>query len=158
ASLEQDIRAYAAYGDPGTLLLSGGFDSRLLMCLLQRARIPADALIVAHADEWGDADGRLAEGVVKRSGMRYRKAEPPSDFFSSAAYLDYLNASDAGYPSLNLFIAKVASQIESLAVWDGLMPGFVFIPAHQPEGGFESYMQQEIRGGDSTIWQAARRL
>lgn len=157
-ALERDIRAYAAFGTPGTMLLSGGFDSRLLLFLLGRAGIPTDALIVAHADEYGDADGRLAEAVAKLSGVSHRKVHPPTDFFSSPAYLDFLRASDVGYPSLDLFIAKIASQIDAPAVWDGLVPGFVFMPLHQPEGGFDAYRQHEIRGRDSTNWRAAKVL
>lgn len=158
AALETDARAYAAFGDAGTLLLSGGFDSRLLLFLLLRAHIPADALIVAHADEHADSDGRLAEAVATLAGIRYRKAFPPAHFFSSSAYLDYLRASDAGYPSLDLFIAKVAAQIAAAAVWDGLVPGFAFMPLHQPEGGFAAYLQQEVRAPDSPIWRAAKVL
>lgn len=157
-SLEQDVRGYTAFGDPGTLLLSGGFDSRLILFLLKRARVPADALIVVHEDEHGDADGRLAERVARYSAIRYRKVRPSPDFFSSSGYLDYLNASDVGYPSLDLFIAKVVSWIDGDAVWDGLAPGFVFMPLHQPEGGFKAYLQQEIRGPDGAAWRAARML
>jgi hypothetical protein len=158
SALERDIRAYATYGDPGTVLLSGGFDSRLLLFLLKRAGIPADALIIAHEDEHGDADGRLAEAIAKVAGVPVRKVRPPSDFFSSQAFLDYLIASDVGFPSLDLFIAKVASQIDSTTVWDGLVPGFVFMPLHQPEGGFDAYLHQEIRGANSAIWRAAEIL
>jgi len=157
-SLEQDIRACAAFGDPGTLLLSGGFDSRLLLFLLERACIPIHALIVAHEDEYGDADGRLAEAAAALTDVPFRKAYPPPNFFSSSAYLGYLCASDVGYPSLDLFIAKVASHIHGSAVWDGLVPGFVFMPLHQPEGGFDAYLQQEIRGPDNAIWRAAKVL
>jgi len=158
AALEQDLCTYAAFGSAGTMLLSGGFDSRLLLFLLQRARVPVDALIVAHEDEYDDADGRLAEAVATMVGVPYRKVQPSPDFFSSQAYIDYINASDAGFPSLDLFISKVASQIDSVAVWDGLAPGFLFMPLHQPEGGFRAYLQQEIRGADSAIWRAAREL
>lgn len=157
-ALERDIHACAAHGDPGTLLLSGGFDSRLLLFLLQRAALPVRALIVAHEDEYGDADGRLAEAAVALTEMPFRKAHPPADFFSSSAYLDYLLACDAAFPSLDLFIAKVASQIRDTAVWDGLVPGFVFMPLHQPRGGFDAYLRQEIRSPDSMIWRAAERL
>lgn len=158
ASLEHDLRAYAAFGDAGTVLLSGGFDSRLLLFLLQRARIPVDALIVAHEDEYDNADGRLAEAVAAMVGVPYRKVQSSPDFFSSQAYIDYINAGDAGFPSLDLFISKVASQIDSASVWDGLAPGFLFMPLHQPEGGFRAYLQQEIRGAGSAIWHAAREL
>ncbi len=157
-SLERDIHGCAAFGNPGTLLLSGGFDSRLLLFLIKRVGIKVNALIVAHEDEHDDADGRLATDVATMLGVPFRKAYPPSDFFSSTAYLDYLGASDAGYPSLDLFIAKVASQIADTAVWDGLVPGFVFMPLHQPEGGFDAYLRQEIHGPDSPIWRAAKTL
>jgi hypothetical protein len=158
ASLDRDVRAYASLGNAGTVLLSGGFDSRLLLFLLKRAGIRVDALSIAHEDEHDDADGRLAEAIAERAGVSLRKASPPRDFFSSQAYLDYLVASDAGFPSLDLFIAKVASQIDADVVWDGLVPGFVFMPLHQPEGGFKTYLRQEIRGPDSAIWRAAEML
>ena len=154
-SLDRDVRAYTSSHGAGTVLLSGGFDSRLLLFLLKRAGIPVDALSIAHEDEHGDADGRLAQAIAERAGVSLRKASPPRDFFSSRAYLNYLAASDAGFPSLDLFIAKVASQIDAGAVWDGLVPGFVFMPLHQPEGGFDAYLKQEIRGPDSAIWRAA---
>jgi hypothetical protein len=157
-SLDRDIRAYASSGGAGTVLLSGGFDSRLLLFLLKRAGIPVNALSIAHEDEHDDADGRLARAIAERAGVPLRNASPPLDFFSSRAYLDYLIASDAGFPSLDLFIAKVASQIDAEAVWDGLVPGFVFMPLHQPEGGFDAYLRQEIRGPGSAIWRAAEIL
>lgn len=157
-ALEAEVRAYAELGFSGKLLLSGGFDSRLLLFLLKRADVPTDALIVAHDDEHSDADGRLAEQIARSTATDYEKVFPPEDFYSSPKYLDYLVASDVGYPSLDLFIAKVASHIDSEAVWDGLVPGFLFMPLHQPEGGFDAYLQHEIRGPESGIWRAARTL
>ncbi|WEN15370.1 hypothetical protein PY254_01430 [Rhodanobacter sp. AS-Z3] len=157
-SLEQDMRAYAAFGNSGTVLLSGGFDSRLLLFLLRRANIPVDALIVAHEDEYADADGRLAEAVAMLAGVPFRKAHPAADFFSSRAYLEHLQASDAGYPSMDLFIAKVAPQIDATAVWEGLVPAFAFNTPHQEEGGFDSYKLREVRDPTSAVWRAAKTL
>ncbi|MES1930677.1 asparagine synthase [Salinisphaera dokdonensis CL-ES53] len=157
-ALESEVRAYGKVGPPGTLLLSGGFDSRLLLFLLKRAGVPVTALAVAHEDEHGDIDGRLAERVARQAGVALRKVRPAANFFSSAAYLDYLAASDVGFPSLDLFIAKVGAQAEPGAVWDGLAPGFWFMPLHQPEGGFHAYRQQEIQGPDSANWRAAAQL
>ncbi len=158
ASLEHDISAYAAFGDPGTVLLSGGFDSRLLLLLLKRLQIPVDALIVAHEDEIDDADGRLAEKVAAAADVPFQKAHPHPDFFSTSQYIDYLNASDVGYPSLDLFIAKVAPQINATSVWEGLIPAVAFNTPHQLPGGFEAYQRHEIRGADSAVWRAAKTL
>ncbi len=157
-SLERDLHAYTAFGNTATLLLSGGFDSRLFLFLLQRAGISASGLIVAHEDEFSDADGRLAEAIAESTGLPFRKAYPPLDFFSSPAYLDYLKVIDAGFPSLDLFIAKVVSQVGCAAVWEGLIPAIAFNTPHQVEGGFDSYRKQEIRGPESGIWRAAQIL
>lgn len=155
-SLERDIQAYAALGDPGTLLLSGGFDSRLLLFLLQRAHVPVEALIVAHDDELDNADGRLAEMIVQRAGIRYRVAKPDRDFFSSSGYLAYVKAIDAAFPSMDLFIAKVDSQIDSRVVWDGLMPGVMFKPPCHDETTMDGYLRHHVPALDGAVWEPAK--
>lgn len=155
AQLRHDVAGYAAYDQAGVLLLSGGLDSRLVMCLLKEAGIPANALIVEHADEHADADGRFARSIAERFAWPYQKYTPPADFFSSEAYLDYLIASDAATPSLYLFIAQLADGIQSEAVWEGLAPGFALMPLHQPKGGFRAYVAQQVRNFDHVQWQAA---
>lgn len=158
SALEADVRGYADYGIDAKLLLSGGFDSRLLLFVLKRAGLPVDALAVAHDDEHGNADGRLAARIARHAGVNFQSVRPPPDFFSSSAYLDYLVASDVGFPSHGLFIAKVASQIDAEALWDGLAPGFLFMPLHQPAGGFDAYLREEVNGWESGIWRATRQL
>lgn len=157
-ALEADIRGYSGYGAAGTVLLSGGFDSRLLLFLLLRAGVDTDALIVAHEDEFDDADGRLAQAVAELTRVSFRRAYPDADFFSTQAFVDYLRDSDAAFPSLGLFIAKVASQIRSPAVWEGLIPAIAFNTPHQTPGGFDDYRRHEIRSPDSTAWRAAKTL
>lgn len=156
-ALEQDMRAYAAFGEPGTLLLSGGFDSRLLLFLLKRAGIPATAHTVSHVDEHSDGDGHLAKLVARLADVPHLQTYPLHDFFSSLAYLDYLCASDVGSPSLDLFIAKVASQITSPAVWDGLI-GPIFRAESHSQDGFDAYLKRRISDRDSPAAQSARRL
>lgn len=151
-ALEDSVGEYSNYGAPGTLLLSGGFDSRLIACLLKRAGIPTKALSVSHADELLDADSRFAETFARRQGIPFQRVRSPEDFFSSQAYLDYLFDSDAATPSLYLFISQVAQFVNSEPVWEGLIPGCTLTTLHQPPGGFAEYLRQECRDRDSTAW------
>jgi asparagine synthetase B (glutamine-hydrolysing) len=49
--LRQDTMAYTQHTDQGTVLLSGGFDSRILLALLCEVGFSPDTLTVAHQDE-----------------------------------------------------------------------------------------------------------
>jgi hypothetical protein len=41
------------------------------------------------------------------------------------------------------------------AIWEGVFPGCLLYPVHQPEGGFESYLHQECASFNSRAWRAA---
>ena len=84
-TLLQSVRAYGAYGHTGVLLLSGGFDSRLLLHLLQRADVRARALIVRQTDQNGDADGRFAVRTARAANVPFDIARPSPDFYASPA-------------------------------------------------------------------------
>lgn len=156
AALHESVELYGQYHDPGKLLLSGGYDSRLIGCLLRRAGIAVRALTVRHTEELGDADGRLATAFARRQAIPIEVATSPPDFFSSQAYHDYLFDTDASTPSLHLFIARVAQFVRDVPVWEGLVPGNTLSTAHQPAGGFAAYLAQECRSGESQAWQDAR--
>ncbi|WP_119461754.1 hypothetical protein [Rhodospirillaceae bacterium SYSU D60014] len=153
--LRHSVAEYAKYGDPGTVLLSGGFDSRLILFLLKEAALTPRATIVSHRDEFLDADGRLAAAIAGRAKLPYDRVFSSQHFFSSEAFLDYLVASDASTPSLYLFISQIAQFVGDSAVWEGVVPGYTLTVPHQPPGGFKAYLAQECKGRDAPIWRAA---
>jgi hypothetical protein len=158
-ALRDSVAGYAKYGDPGTILLSGGFDSRLILFLLKEAGLPSKAVIVSHRDQFFDADGRFAAAIARRSRTPYRFVFSDKEFFSSQAFLDYLVASDAATSSMYLFISQVAQFVRESAVWEGVVPGYTLTVPHQPPGGFDAYLAQECRRGpDSPSWRAAALL
>jgi hypothetical protein len=157
-TLEDSVREYAKYGEPGELLLSGGFDSRLILCLLKAADIPASALTVEHPEELMDADGRFASAIARRLNCPLRRVRSSRNFFSSSAYIDYLIANDAATPSLYLFISQLAQFIRLPSVWEGVILGYTMPTPHQSAGGFDSYLRQECGSSNSTAWNNAREI
>ncbi len=146
------------------LLMSGGFDSRLIACLLTRRKQQFHAVLVSHYDENLDAESRFANAMAKRLGFDCNFHAPARDFFSSSAYLDYLFESDSEIPSLYLFIAQVLQYVPAnSSVWDGLLPGATLnlLPgASQPMSTRQEapFFVTQGRGYDSAIWQAARQI
>jgi asparagine synthase (glutamine-hydrolysing) len=41
-------------------------------------------------------------------------------------------------------------------VWEGIFPGCLLFPVHQPPGGFDAYLGRECAGFDAPRWRAAR--
>ncbi len=152
------IERYAAYGIPGTVLLSGGFDSRLLACALVQVGIHPNALSVAHSDEFFDADGRIAKKVASTLALPFERVHSAPDFFSKREFLDYLFESDAATPSLFLFIAQVFQFIRAPAVWEGLIPGNTLKTSNQPPGTFDQYLATQCQALSATIWNNARTI
>lgn len=150
-SLRDSIRAYREYG-AGQLLLSGGFDSRLIAFLLRDTETPVSATCVSHHDELLDADGKIASALARQLRIPLTKFDSPTDFFSSAAYLDYVFDSDAATSSLYLFISQVSQFLGDKPVWEGLIPGPTLKTAHQPSGGFVPYLRRECKAADSEAW------
>lgn len=156
-ALRQDILAYTQHLHPGTVLMSGGFDSRIILAILREQGFHPETLIVSHKDELWDADCRFALQTTKLFQTDSRVVSPSPSFYSSPAYLDYLAMNEVMTPSLYLFIAQVCSFVRSLtgAVWEGAAPAYTFRLPHQPAGGFENYRLQECAGLESKPWKAA---
>lgn len=158
--LRQDILAYTQHVCPGTVLLSGGFDSRTILALLCEAGFSPDALTIAHNDELFNADGFFAHKIAKQFNIAYKRTKPPRNFFNSEAYLDYLKMTEVMIPSLYLFIAEVSAYITPAmrAIWEGVAFGNALETSHQPAEDFDTYFAKKTLPLESQIWQAAFKL
>jgi hypothetical protein len=156
-ALRIDVAAYAASHPHASLLLSGGFDSRLILCLCRDIGLRPDLLVQSHADENADADARFAHAFARLVGLRPRHFASRSRFFSTDEYLRFLNRNEIATPSLYLFIAHVASVLaaERRGVWEGLLldPALKF---DYGAGGFGPYLQ--AREGARRVYRDAARL
>lgn len=137
------------------LLMSGGFDSRLIACMLKQKKQLFKAIIISHYDENLDADAQFAKKMANELNIIYDFVIPNKNYFSSNAYLDYLFDSESEIPSLYLFISQAAQFIphNTVSVWDGLLPGGTL---KGRKGGFELFFSERGMGYDSKTWDAAR--
>ncbi|UTF50719.1 hypothetical protein NLA06_02185 [Desulfomicrobium sp. ZS1] len=148
-------KAISAANSEHFLLMSGGFDSRLIACMLKRRSCPFRGVIVSHYDENFDADARLAKALASQLSIPYDFYTPEKDYFSSKAYLDYLFDSDSEIASLYLFISQVAQYVPQGTVWDGIIPGGSL---KGNKGGFQIYFSSRMKKYEDPIWDAARQV
>lgn len=155
----QNIDHYAAAldGAPSQLLLSGGYDSRLVAAAMPRAVPALRATIIAHEDEHGDADGAIGKAVARTLNLPIAFKRLNADFFSSRAFLTHMAAMDASYPTHGLFISQVMQHLDADAVWGGELPNVAQRAMH-PEGGFAEWDKERRAGREHRRWQAAFRL
>jgi len=148
-------KAISAANSDHFLLMSGGFDSRLIACLLKRKSCPFRGVIVSHNDENFDADAKLAQALARQLSIPYDFYTPEKDYFSSKAYIDYLFESDSEISSLYLFISQVAQYVPNGTVWDGIIPGGSL---KGNKGGFQTYLSLRMRKYEDSMWDAARQV
>jgi hypothetical protein len=157
--LGASIDAYREYGSDGTLLLSGGYESRLLAALLVRSGMRPTALTLRNPYEHLEIDGRFGARVARELRIRHDIRDPDPNFFSTDKYLDYVTLSDVGTTSVNLFIAQVCSELQAVgapASWDGVCYGTVIKDKSAPS--FDAFVHKSLKTVDAPEWQAARRV
>jgi len=158
-ALRRNILAYGEHVRPGTILMSGGFDSRLILALLSELEFSPKALVVKHGDELWGADNRFALQATQQYGITTELVSAPKDFYSTPDYLEYLMLNEVMTPSLYLFIAQVTSFLKTKqdAVWEGMVPAYIFrLSHHHTRGGFREYLSSENALPTSRGWKAAR--
>jgi asparagine synthase (glutamine-hydrolysing) len=74
--LRRCVRGYSAHYAGGTVLLSGGLDSRLLTSILLQEHLHPKALILEHPDESNNADGKFAVEAARHLRIEYEVAKP----------------------------------------------------------------------------------
>jgi hypothetical protein len=155
--LDRHVKVSLEHNQQGELLLSGGFDSRLILCVLRRAGIEPKIAICEHPDEGNNADGRYALQVARQFKLGAELISPEESFYSSDDYVNYLIMNEVTTPSLSLFIARLAAHFKPgmQAIWEGVGPGNSLYPCTQTLGGFENYIQFTFPERDSIIWRAA---
>jgi hypothetical protein len=156
-AVRSDVAAYAVAYPDASLLLSGGFDSRLILCLCRDLGLRPPLIIQSHPDENADADARFAEAFARMLGLPWRRVSLAPDFFGSDAYLRFLERNEIATPSYRLFIAAVATAVapERHGVWEGLLldPALKF---EYGEGGFAPYLNARAR--ERQAYRTAARL
>jgi hypothetical protein len=158
--LDQHAKASLEHDKQTTLLLSGGFDSRLILCVLRRAGIKPRIAICEHPDEGENADGQYALQIARQFKLEAELIRPGESFYSSDDYVDYLIMNEVTTPSLNLFIARLAAHFkpEMRAIWEGVGPGNSLYADNQMPGGFKHHFQLTFPKPDSIVWRAAARV
>lgn len=153
-----DVEAYREYGvDENTLLMSSGFDSRLLLCLATEAGIPVNSLSVQQPAHFFGAEGKLGQKVARGFGISDAKLVMPlSGMEDKIESLRYMAMNDVASPGLSLFIGKVAGHVAHLsgAIWEGRAPGDIATQLTHKDMG--TYLQS--RWGlypDSQVWSFA---
>jgi hypothetical protein len=157
--ISASLQAYDVYERTPTLLLSGGFESRLVAALLVKAGRPPDALTLRNPYEHMEIDGRFAARVARQLGLRHVVRDPDPDFFSTPQFLEYVRLHEVASTSVNLFIAQVASELQHAGVdasWDGFAFGSIIKEKSAPT--FEAFLKKVTKPLDGPFWQAARQV
>jgi hypothetical protein len=158
-AIAASLSAFEAYGEQGTLLLSGGFESRLVAALLTRAGRRPRALTLRNPYEHMEIDGRFASRVARHLGLDHVLRDPDPEFFSTDKYLEYVRLHEVASTSVNLFIAQVCSELREAGVqasWDGFPFGSVI--KEKSADTFERFLARMRRGPESPAWRAARQV
>lgn len=153
-ALKANTAAYQALTDANVCLLSGGFDSRIILAALYKLDVKGRrALILDHSNLDGDLDGKLARQVARRTDTAIQYRQPDAAFFSSREYLEYVRSIDGSTPNLYLFISQLASNLKgSGAVWEGLIPALALSTLQQVgDGSFDAFAKQKFNTGTPAV-------
>ena len=130
----------------GTLMMSGGFDSRVVAGLIASRAERPHVVNIRHRDENADADGALAKAVATALRWPVDVVDPSADYFDSTEYKQYVALTEGATGSLFLFIATLGLARIKVhdASWDGLLLGFLNVARYETLG-FPPYLAHLTR-------------
>ena len=121
------VRRRVREDKPNTLLLSGGFDSRLILGAMHKLGVTPRIVTLEHGRQAGGMDGRFAALMAQRLGMECDFRRTRADFFASPDSIETFYIQDGMVPTWGLggeglFISEVYPELDGGmgAVWDGL--------------------------------------
>jgi asparagine synthetase B (glutamine-hydrolysing) len=118
AAVDRRIRS----GVRHTILLSGGFDSRLVLGALSRLGARPTVLALENAETHHGLDGAIARRLAASLGLEcdWRPNRPGHAF--SRAWAEVFYILDGMVPNLDLFISRIYPELDKSlgVVWEGL--------------------------------------
>lgn len=155
--LKREIAAYQEYGvKEHSLLMSSGFDSRLLLCLLTDMNVPLRTLSVIQPRHYFRAEGRLGYRAARHFNVADSElVRPLGKRRGTIGDLRYLMMNDVSTPGRSLFISKVAAHIGERAggVWEGFAPGYSI--TQLTAVSMDAYLRQKSVSATSGVWKKA---
>ena len=122
---------------PNTVLLSGGFDSRLILGAMYKLGLTPKVVTLEHAELSQGADGRFASLMAERLGLECDSRQTRKDFFTSSDSIETFYIQDGMLPAWGLhgeglFISEVYPELDGGmgVAWDGLTLDDVLGGAH----------------------------
>jgi asparagine synthetase B (glutamine-hydrolysing) len=105
-----------------TLLLSGGFDSRLILGALTRLGARPTVLALENADDHHGLDGAVARRLAASLGLECEWRPHRPGYAFSGAWAEVFYILDGMVPNLDLFISRIYPELDERlgVVWDGL--------------------------------------
>jgi asparagine synthetase B (glutamine-hydrolysing) len=130
------------------LLLSGGFDSRLILGAMHELGVSPKIVTLEHGRQEAGMDGRFASLMAERLGLECDLRRTRRDFFSSKDSLEVFYIQDGMVPTWDAFAVEVYPELDSGmgAVWDGLILDVgLGGSSRQPIAGIRSSLKQFAR-------------
>jgi hypothetical protein len=155
-----EVEAYSEYKvSENTILMSSGFDSRLILCLLAEKGISMKSLSVQHKGHYFGAEGKLGQKVAKLFGVSDAVlVNPLAGEDGEISKTRYLAMNDVTTPGKSLHISNVAGHVTSLkgAVWEGFAPGYTV--TQLTDNNMESFLAKKNLAKDSDRWRIASKI